>query len=579
MDKTSSDQNEKVLKQLAYDLVMSEEGPNQLAEFSSHMAVLRSEDNLQCAVLVAYHEQMGNSIYGLLRHIFSNSRSSELELVVVGGPASIQTLIKKARPRLTRVKIRAYHLDDDAGLWTATPHPFEPPPLFAALKEFDGNRDLSQDQWDAFEKKSKEQLDSWKIESQRVGDFAHSMQAKQPIATRVLLAIFAVLFLAEISFGGSESTPTLVRMGAMVPERVWSGEWYRLISCAFLHHGLMHILFNSYVIYALGSSLERLIGTPRFIMTYGLSAIGGSLASLFFMDGSLSVGASGALWGLLGAEAVLGYFPRGIIPPSVVESVKKTALINLAINLLYSFQPHIDIAAHFGGGLVGAALVFSGIATIGLPRFDQATAGQNNAQDHQSRQPPAFVRSLNIILMLIFSVGLSMALINGKPWALSLQPTLERRELGNTQFSVLLPAILHESQPMVSKEGWYEFTFGESLSEPAVVAIAVSSHAPSSLKEREEGAEIFRKKIATDQSKQLTLMAHPKVKNVASSVVVTASFRISNNLILLRRLVMNETTSTKIDVLLWPQFQSTYGDLINDIADSLKYAGTPTSEQ
>ena len=128
---------------------------------------------------------------------------------------------------------------------------------------------------------------------------------------------------------------------------------------------------------------------------------------------------------------------------------------------------------------------------------------------------------------------------------------------------------------MIAKDGYYEFTFGESIEDPAVVALAVSAHAPTTLSERQESAELFRKKIATDKSKQFALMANPKVKSKGDAMVVTASFRISNNLILLRRLILKETASLKIDVLLWPQFQAQYGALVNDIADSIQYDVVP----
>ena len=84
-------------------------------------------------------------------------------------------------------------------------------------------------------------------------------------------------------------------------------EWYRIVSSGFIHFGLLHIAFNMYVLFALGPTLERILGHVRFTALYLLSALGGAVASYFFSDiTTVSVGASGAIFGLMGALVVAG---------------------------------------------------------------------------------------------------------------------------------------------------------------------------------------------------------------------------------------------------------------------------------
>ncbi len=127
------------------------------------------------------------------------------------------------------------------------------------------------------------------------------------------------------------------------------GEWYRLISSAFLHGSFLHIAFNMYVLFALGPTLERILGHSRFIVLYVASALGGAVASYYFSDiRTVSVGASGAIFGLMGALVVAGRRLRYDVTQ---------VLILLGINVVIGFiAPGIDWRAHLGGLVVGAAV-------------------------------------------------------------------------------------------------------------------------------------------------------------------------------------------------------------------------------
>lgn len=125
------------------------------------------------------------------------------------------------------------------------------------------------------------------------------------------------------------------------------GEWWRLLTAAFLHGSFLHIAFNMYVLFALGPTLERVLGHVRFIVLYVVAALGGSVASYLFSDPrTVSVGASGAIFGLMGALLVAGKRMKWDI---------RQVLILLAVNVVIGFvSPDVDWRAHFGGLVVGA---------------------------------------------------------------------------------------------------------------------------------------------------------------------------------------------------------------------------------
>jgi len=127
------------------------------------------------------------------------------------------------------------------------------------------------------------------------------------------------------------------------------GEWWRLFTAAFLHGSILHIAFNMYVLFALGPTLERVLGHVRYAILYVVAALGGSVASYAFSDPrTVSVGASGAIFGLMGALIVAGRRLRWDITQ---------VLVLLGINVVIGFlSPEVDWRAHFGGLVVGAVV-------------------------------------------------------------------------------------------------------------------------------------------------------------------------------------------------------------------------------
>jgi len=177
----------------------------------------------------------------------------------------------------------------------------------------------------------------------------------QPLFTQLLLGINVMVWLAETLAGGSTNTQTLIRFGAKVNDLIVQGEYWRLLTPIFLHAGIAHLAFNMYALYVLGVEVERLFGRSRFLVLYFLSGLGGSVLSFLF-GARISVGASGAIFGLAGA--LVAYFTRH---REIFGRRGRQQFVNIvavvAINLFIGFSlPGIDNLGHLGGLVVGLAI-------------------------------------------------------------------------------------------------------------------------------------------------------------------------------------------------------------------------------
>lgn len=144
---------------------------------------------------------------------------------------------------------------------------------------------------------------------------------------------------------------TLIQMGAKINILINRGEIYRLITSTFLHGGIMHILFNMSALNIIGKDVEYIYGSKKYILIYILSALSGSLFSYLFNPNSVSVGASGAIFGLLGAMLVFGLKEKNKIGKQYVKNILETLAINVIIGITIS---NIDNYAHLGGLIMGA---------------------------------------------------------------------------------------------------------------------------------------------------------------------------------------------------------------------------------
>jgi rhomboid protease GluP len=178
----------------------------------------------------------------------------------------------------------------------------------------------------------------------------------EPLWTYVLLGLNGLVWLAMTLAGGSEEIEVLVQFGAKFnPYIALRGEYWRLVTPMFLHIGLMHLAFNSYALLAFGRDVENLFGRSRFLALYLLSGVGGAVAS-FVGNDAISAGASGAVFGLVGAMLVFLLVYRNVFGQWGRQRLTNLLFI-VALNLALGFAGGgIDNLGHIGGLLAGLAL-------------------------------------------------------------------------------------------------------------------------------------------------------------------------------------------------------------------------------
>ncbi len=179
--------------------------------------------------------------------------------------------------------------------------------------------------------------------------------------TYSLMLINIFIFLLEILKSKSFldiDVYTLIEMGAKFNFNIYHGEYYRLFTAAFLHGGLIHILFNMYALNIIGREVEYVYGWKKYLIIYFSSAVGGNIFSYIFTINnplSISVGASGAIFGLLGAMLVFGIKEKERIGKEYTKNIIKIIAVNVIIGITLS---NIDNFAHIGGLAIGFAVSF-----------------------------------------------------------------------------------------------------------------------------------------------------------------------------------------------------------------------------
>lgn len=400
----------------------------------------------------------------------------DAEVLLLGGTRDVRARLKKARPMLTQGRVYLFHVDDGGHVWHSDLG--KPGKLGPLLRR---PEDLPEADPESFATQIEANQQRVQAENAEVQSFRERLDARTPVATYVLAATIAVVYGLEHLWGGSDSIPTLVHMGALVREQALAEPW-RLLSCCFLHAGFMHLAFNTFVLVALGRSLERLLGHERFVVLYVASALGGSLASTFLLGQGVSVGASGAIWGLLAAEAVLIYRPDGLLPATAIPALKRAVLINLGLNVANSLRPDVDWAAHFGGGLIGGVLLLTGVLTAGLPRLSKASSNEA-----MTDRRPGWLRPAAVALTALLAVGGVLGIAMGTPWAMGAQGSFTSRSLGATGLHVELPETLTEQQ-RDDRDSTLAVTYGDLMLDSMLASVTVMSFDPP-LTQEEQMAE------------------------------------------------------------------------------------------
>lgn len=202
---------------------------------------------------------------------------------------------------------------------------------------------------------------------------------KQPYVTYLLLSCLIFFFFVQVAFSDgnafSDQTPSsLWAFGGEDKGSVLSGQWYRLITASLLHGSLLHLFLNAYALLAIGAFLEKLLGHAWFFVVYFFSTLGGGVLSILINDANIvSVGASGAIMGVIAASSILVMSDR--LTLDIDKNQMTIELMQWLIPALIplSSRGNIDFAGHIGGAIVGALVALFLVKTwdkrLHLPSF------------------------------------------------------------------------------------------------------------------------------------------------------------------------------------------------------------------
>jgi rhomboid protease GluP len=230
--------------------------------------------------------------------------------------------------------------------------------------------------------------------------FVNALISRSNPFTMIFIGANAAMFVIEWLSGGmgllSADDGVLTALGMKVNELIIERqEYWRLISCMFLHIGYLHLLLNNYALWIIGQEIERLYGSARFVILYVGTGVIASICSVYFSTAP-SAGASGAIFGLFGVMAIFGFRYRSEVPNAISKSIRSRVIPIIGINLIIGFQSSIvDNSAHIGGLLAGVALGL----VIPYKRPDEEAT-------------PFVWRALEVVLVVATAVSLILALNN-----------------------------------------------------------------------------------------------------------------------------------------------------------------------
>jgi membrane associated rhomboid family serine protease len=321
--------------------------PATLVAFHEPMAVFEWLGKGKGLVLLDHGSLSDEELRAQLHRILQAHEKGLLFIAVAGGGAAVPQLLKAADAETrNRDHIGLYHVDQAGKVaWVAGRRLRE---LEKAGRILPETHPLSpEDVSSIIERGRKERLEAM--------EFVRGSARRFPHLTVGLIAICVLLF--ALTSGNDERALRLYLLLCNHPVAVRQGELWRLVSYAFLHDrsSATHLIVNMLSLYSLGAFLEPLLGRLRLGVLFFVTAAAGGIASTLFMGG-ISVGASGAVWGLVGATFGLLSGRQQVFPALIARSLRQRLVVILVINIAISFLPHIDRYCHFGGGIAGYLL-------------------------------------------------------------------------------------------------------------------------------------------------------------------------------------------------------------------------------
>ena len=196
--------------------------------------------------------------------------------------------------------------------------------------------------------------DQGRLRSDRPG---RARKSYPVVPTIVVANVVAYACLLVVSGRVTEpNVANLLEWGANFGPRTLHGQWWRLFTSMFLHFDVLHLGLNMWVLWKVGRLVERLVGSAAFAMLYIAAGLLGSVASLAWNPSVISAGASGAVFGVVGALFAFVATHRAVVPAELFRSLRGSLVGFLGYNLLFGLLiPGVDMAAHIGGLVAGAA--------------------------------------------------------------------------------------------------------------------------------------------------------------------------------------------------------------------------------
>lgn len=210
-------------------------------------------------------------------------------------------------------------------------------------------------------------------------EYERIFKPKRIVITNILVVLNIIMFALTMT------VPKLANMFILDPTAVRNGEVYRLLTSTFMHASILHLVFNMYALFVIGKQVETFLGKSKFLLVYLFSGLTGSLLSCAITN-SYSLGASGAIFGLMGSLLYFGYHYRLYLGSVLLGQIVPVIVINLVIGYL---TPSIDNAAHIGG-LVGGLFLSMALGV--------------NKDDERSSKVNGIITSLILLLFLIYLV-------------------------------------------------------------------------------------------------------------------------------------------------------------------------------
>jgi membrane associated rhomboid family serine protease len=466
-------------------MIRAECSPYRVTADETHWIV----DDARSAIVVYVAGRSAAAIETLVREHVANFPRGGLDFVFVGGDDGVRDAMKRGLEGVTKRAVGLAHVNGEGKLWTERTHGA----IEASLEAMLANGVPGADPVEAIGEEMSRAHEAARVRLEALREFARRVKGPPAYATIALIAALVVIFACEWMFGKA-SVPTLVRMGGCVADRVKHGEPWRVLSSALLHANVVHILFNSISLFSLGGLYERLIGRGRYLTLFVAAAIGAGIASTIATPNAVMIGASGGIFGLLGASAAIALKPRDLIPADVMPRFRRDVWGNLLLMVVYSLKSGVSWPAHLGGGIVGFVLMITGVIAPDVSKPD-------------SRRGWKIPGAIAVALLV---ASFALALAKGRPWAPT-HAVWQRQALPGTTLSAELPGPLHVQ---ARHDTVKEFLAGDINEDGFVVSVLVQSVDPLETEaDRMQAAEQIRAREGG--------LAHPEDTQPAGSPQIT----------------------------------------------------------